>query len=64
MTESDRAALKRLLGSDGSRRATTDDLQGLLLQVVFALLMVFMIAYFIFVEICYLFYLYGLLSFR
>lgn len=50
MTESDRAALKRLLGSDGSRRATTDDLQGLLLQVVFALLMVFMIAYFIFVE--------------
>ena len=50
MTESDRAALKRLLGSDGTRRATTDDLQGLLLQVVFALLMVFMIAYFIFVE--------------
>ena len=50
MTESDRAALKRLLGSDASRGATTDDLQGLLLQVVFALLMVFMIAYFIFVE--------------
>ena len=50
MTESDRAALKRLLGRDASRRATTDDLQGLLLQVVFALLMVFMIAYFIFVE--------------
>ena len=50
MTESDRAALKRLLGGDDSRRATTDDLQGLLLQVVFALLMVFMIAYFIFVE--------------
>ena len=50
MTESDRAALKRLLGGDTSRRATTDDLQGLLLQVVFALLMVFMIAYFIFVE--------------
>ena len=50
MTESDRAALKRLLGSEGSRGATTDDLQGLLLQVVFALLMVFMIAYFIFVE--------------
>ena len=50
MTESDRAALKRLLGGDGSRGATTDDLQGLLLQVVFALLMVFMIAYFIFVE--------------
>ena len=50
MTESDRAALKRLLGSEGSRGATTDDLQGLLLQVVFALLMVFMIAYFIFVD--------------
>ena len=50
MTDSDRAALKRLLGSEGSRGATTDDLQGLLLQVVFALLMVFMIAYFIFVE--------------
>ena len=50
MTESDRAALKRLLGSEGSRGAATDDLQGLLLQVVFALLMVFMIAYFIFVE--------------
>ena len=50
MTESDRAALKRLLGGDASRQATTDDLQGLLLQVVFALLMVFMIAYFIFVD--------------
>ena len=50
MTESDRAAIKRLLGGDASRRATPDDLQGLLLQVVFALLMVFMIAYFIFVE--------------
>lgn len=50
MTESDRAALSRLLGGDSSRRATTDDLQGLLLQVVFALLMVFMIAYFIFVD--------------
>lgn len=50
MTESDRAALKRLLGGDASRRATTDDLQGLLLQVVFALLMIFIIAYFIFVE--------------
>ncbi len=33
-----------------SRGATTDDLQGLLLQVVFALLMIFMIAYFIFVS--------------
>ena len=50
MTEADRNALKRLLGGDGSVRATTDDLQGLLLQVVFALLMIFMIAYFIFVD--------------
>ena len=49
MTEADRAALKRLLGGEGSTRATTDDLQGLLLQVVFALLMIFMIAYFIFI---------------
>ena len=49
MTEADRSALKRLLGGDGSVRATTDDLQGLLLQVVFALLMIFMIAYFIFI---------------
>ena len=50
MTESDRKALSRLLGEGSSRRATTDDLQGLLLQVVFALLMIFMIAYFIFVD--------------
>ena len=50
MTEADRNALTRLLGGKGSARATTDDLQGLLLQVVFALLMIFMIAYFIFVE--------------
>ena len=51
MTEADRHALTRLLGGDdGSARATTDDLQGLLLQVVFALLMIFMIAYFIFVD--------------
>lgn len=50
MTEADRNALSRLLGEGASRRATTDDLQGLLLQVVFALLMIFMIAYFIFVD--------------
>ena len=50
MTEADRNALTRLLGGKGSVRATTDDLQGLLLQVVFALLMIFMIAYFIFVD--------------
>ena len=50
MTDSDMKALKRLVGGGESGRATTDDLQGLLLQVVFALLMVFMIAYFIFVE--------------
>ena len=49
MTEADRNALKRLLGGESSTRATTDDLQGLLLQVVFALLMIFMIAYFIFI---------------
>ena len=51
MTESDRRALLRLAGGDtSSSRATTDDLQGLLLQVSLALLMIFMIAYFIFVE--------------
>ena len=50
MTEADRKALTRLLGGDGSARATTDDLQGLLLQVVFALLMIFIIAYFIFID--------------
>ena len=50
MTDADRRALGRLAGGGVSGRATTDDLQGLLLQVVFALLMVFMIAYFIFVE--------------
>ncbi|MBO7722112.1 MAG: hypothetical protein J6T01_06880, partial [Kiritimatiellae bacterium] len=49
MTGADRHALDRLLGARDQRRATTDDLQGLLLQVVFALLMIFMIAYFIFV---------------
>ena len=43
-------ALARLAGKRTSSAATTDDLQGLLLQVVFALLMIFMIAYFIFVE--------------
>ena len=50
MTDADFKALRRLAGGGDSGRATTDDLQGLLLQVVFALLMVFMIAYFIFVE--------------
>lgn len=50
MTEADRRALGRLLGGGASPRATTDDLQCLLLQVVFALLMIFMIAYFVFVD--------------
>jgi len=49
MTRADESALRRLLGERRSARATTDDLQGLLLQVVFALLMIFIIAYFIFV---------------
>lgn len=50
MTAADRRALRRLLGGEANARVTTEDLQGLLLQVVFALLMVFIIAYFIFVE--------------
>ena len=51
MTDTGKKALKRLIGGDKdtSLRATTDDLQGLLLQIVFALLMIFIIAYFIFV---------------
>ena len=48
MIDSDRRALARLAGAGTRERASTDDLQGLLLQVVFALLMVFMIAYFIY----------------
>jgi hypothetical protein len=51
MTDADKKALSRLSrGASPENRASTDDLQSLLLQVVFALLMVFMIAYFIFVE--------------
>lgn len=51
MNASDKNALARLAGrGNASKAAGTDDLQGLLLQVVFALLMIFMIAYFIFVE--------------
>ncbi len=50
MTESDRRAYIRLGGSSRSSSASADDLQSLLLQVVFALLMVFMIAYFVFVD--------------
>lgn len=42
--------MNRLVGSGRPTGATTDDLQGLLLQIVFALLMIFIIAYFIFVE--------------
>lgn len=49
MTERGRKALTKLVGGEKTFRATTDDLQGLLLQIVFALLMIFMIAYFIFV---------------
>lgn len=49
MTESSKRALQKLAGRAESGRATTDDLQGLLLQIVFALLMIFIIAYFIFV---------------
>lgn len=50
MTESDRRALARLVGGDLSPRASTDDLQSLLLQVSLALLMIFMIACFLFKE--------------
>ncbi len=50
MTDSDRRALQRLIGGDTGPRASVDDLQGLLLQIVFALLMIFMIACFLFVK--------------
>lgn len=50
MSASTQRALAHLTGRKSSSAATTDDLQGLLLQVVFALLMIFMIAYFIFVD--------------
>ena len=49
MNASDKRALMKLAGGNRSAGVSTDDLQGLLLQVVFALLMIFMIAYFIFV---------------
>ena len=49
MTSGDKQALMRLVAGRKSEGVTTDDLQGLLMQVVFALLMIFMIAYFIFV---------------
>ena len=49
MTESDKTAFERIFGGRKDRRATTDELQGLLLQIVFALLMIFIMAYFIFV---------------
>lgn len=50
MTQSGKNALMKIVRGEKSARATTDDLQSLLLQIVFALLMIFIIAYFIFVE--------------
>ncbi len=51
MTDSCKKALEKIAGgAKDDSRATTDDLQGLLLQIVFALLMIFIIAYFIFVS--------------
>jgi tRNA(Met) C34 N-acetyltransferase TmcA len=49
MTDNGKRALYGILREERSSNATLDDLQGLLLQVVFALLMIFIIAYFIFV---------------
>ena len=46
----DEAIVRSLAGAKRDGGATADDLQGLLLQVVLALLMVFMIAYFMFVS--------------
>lgn len=50
MTEGDRRAIARFVSAGrSSSSASVDDLQGLLLQVSLALLMIFMIAYFMFV---------------
>ncbi len=50
MKERDAEVLRAFSRARGPGAATADDLQGLLLQVVLALLMVFMIAYFMFVS--------------
>ncbi|MBO4447935.1 MAG: hypothetical protein J5807_00420, partial [Kiritimatiellae bacterium] len=50
MKERDAEVLRAFSRARGPGGATADDLQGLLLQVVLALLMVFMIAYFMFVS--------------
>ena len=49
MNLASRKSLLKLLGATESPGASIDDLQGLLLQVTIALLMIFMIAYFMFV---------------
>ena len=50
MTQSGKKALMKIACGEKAARASVDDLQSLLLQIVFALLMIFVIAYFIFVE--------------
>ena len=50
MTQSGKKALMKIACGEKAARASVDDLQSLLLQIVFALLMIFIIAYFIFVE--------------
>ena len=50
MTRSEREVLLKFAPSRSDGGVSTGDLQGLLLQVVFALMMIFMIAYFIFVS--------------
>ena len=50
MTENDTMALRALAGGDGGREmgVGVDDLQGLLLQVSLAIMMIFMMAFFMF----------------
>lgn len=48
MNASDQAQLGRFLGNRSEHSLSVDDLQGLLLQISFAIMMVFMIAFFMF----------------
>lgn len=50
MTASDKAVLLRLAGGRSRAGASVDDLQGLLLQITLAIMVIFIIAFFIFRE--------------
>ncbi len=50
MTASDKAVLARLMGGRSRAESSVDDLQGLLLQITLAIMIIFIIAFFIFRE--------------